>query len=1156
MKKSYFKTMIAFAAILLFGCITANAQYNVTVAKDGSGNYTSVQTAIDSAPANQTIPYKIFIKKGKYIEKITVPANKTFLYFIGESINETIISWNDYSGKPGVNYIATITINGNDCAMLNLTVENSYGRQNDGPQALAVQANSDRLIFKKCRFISGQDTFMANGNGKKQYFNNCYFDGNTDFIYGSAIAAFDSCVIFCRDRLDGSSGGYFTAADTPPLQVYGYVFRNCLLPENNGTTTYTLGRPWGNDVQPYSSNTKVVFLNCRMGKNISPLRWSPWSATTDTSVITYAEYNTMYFNGKLVDLSKRLSWTKQFDSITAAPYFVNNNLYGTWDPCAVLTSACIPMDPILSLSNIRVNRNTSASTVKFNLCWPVKGALIELLRSTDSLNFSATASAVSSFNTLTDTSVAYQFTDVLPPAGVSYFYRVRVTKTGLESTSGDTMLKVNTSIPLNGDFRSTSSGGWSNNASAIATITSGAVTAVTVTSSPTGYTGVPTVTFAAAPSGGTTAKGTAIVTGGVVTGVSITTAGLGYTTAPSVTFSTASVGGNSVWEKYNSSTSSWVMVPFGSGPSGTNVTIQSGHTITLNGLASATNVTIQKGATLNSTGNATGSGALGPQTFRIGSGTSPVSAVLQNDGVFGSNNGVGDGIICDVWSSCKDMIITGSGITSISRLRASPGNLNALNIVIDQNMSVGYNNVCFTGYYNSSSNTAPENCTITINKGDTVKITNPSGGIHGNANLSANPQGNITYNINGTLDLSAMTTVQNFVPSTNAASTSSVTTININGRLILGSGGLNAISSVTTNSATARINVNDGGVLDASLAINTFKTTTAAYGSFIVLKGSGVLKRTVAANPTTFPIGTAATSYTPVILTNNGSTEVFSVGVSNTFSNPITDTTKAVTKQWNIIPTNGSGALVNAAFGWGNVDQGASFLATGSLVVGQNNGNSWLSTNTSIDSGIGTLSSPYMASVAGLTTFGNFTIANAGALPVKLIAFDGTYSNNQVNLVWATANEINLSSFIVEKSVDGKNFKSVGNVYASNSKLNNNYSFVDADFNESVSYYRLKSINTDFSFTYSKTVVVTKNIGSALSVFPNPVSSILSMKHDKAKSNSIVKVFAADGKKLIEQKVKINATQSSVDVSKLKDGNYLLMFINGDDKLSMKILKQ
>ncbi len=1155
MKKGYLKSMIVLATIFLFGSYVANAQYDVTVAKDGSGNFTTLQAAIDAAPAGQTTPYKIFIKKGKYVEKVTIPATKTFLYLIGESINETIISWNDYTGKPGgSSNVSSLTINGNDCALITLTVENSWGRQNDGPQALAVQANADRLIYKKCRFISGQDTFMANGNGRRQYFSNCYFDGNTDFIYGSAIAAFDSCVIFCRDRLDGSAGGYLTAADTPPLQTYGYVFRNCLLPLNNGTTTYTLGRPWGNDVQPYSSKTKVVFLNCRMGKNISPQRWSPWSTATDTTVITYAEYNTMYFNGTPVDLSKRLSWTQQFDSTTAAPYLVNSNLFGTWDPCAVLASACALMDPFLSLSNIRVNRNTTASTIKFNLCWPVNGATLELLRSTDSLNFATTATSVSSFTTVTDTSVAYQFTDALPAAGVSYFYRVKVSKAGLESASGDTMLMVNTSIPLSGDFRSTGSGGWSNNASAISTLTSGAVTAVTITSSPTGYTSAPTVTFAAPPTGGTRATGTAVLTGDIITGVTITTAGAGYTTAPSVTFSTTGVGGNSIWEKYSSSSNTWSAVAFGTGPSNTNVTIQSGHTITLNGLASATNLTIQNGAILNSTGNAAGSGVTAPQTIRIGSGTAPVTATLQNDGTLGSTTGTGDGVLLEVFSSCSDFTITGAGTTMISRMRPTPGNKNALNIVIDQNMSFGYNNVCFTGFYNSSANLATENCTITINPGSTVTIANPSGGIHGSANLSANPQGNVTYNINGILDLSAMTTIQNFVPSTNASSVASVTTMNINGTVLLGKGGINTISSVATNPATARININDGGVLDASLA-NTLKTTTAANGSFFIIGGAGLLKRTVDANATLFPIGTSATSYTPVLLSNSSTADAISVGVNNVFANPLANPLSAVSKQWNIIPTSVSGDVVNASFGWGTADQGATFSPTGSLVGAQYNGSAWVGTATTIDSGAGTLSSPYMASVTGLTSFGNFAIANASALPLKLVSFNAAYANKQVKIGWATANETLLSSFAIERSIDGKNFTSIGTMKANNIVGRNNYSFVDANVDAGIVYYRLKSINTNGTYAYSNDVSVRiAKIG--LSIYPNPVTSAVTVSYDKVGANAVLKVYAIDGKQLIVKPLVQNATQSAVNLSGLAKGSYLLTITNGNETQRATIIKQ
>ena len=97
------------------------------------------------------------------------------------------------------------------------------------------------LCSRTAVFTGGQDTLLANGNGKRQYFSNCYIDGNTDFIFGSAIAIFDSCVIYPRDRVDGSSGGYLTAANTPAGQAYGYVFSAIAGSRRTGALPHT---PW------------------------------------------------------------------------------------------------------------------------------------------------------------------------------------------------------------------------------------------------------------------------------------------------------------------------------------------------------------------------------------------------------------------------------------------------------------------------------------------------------------------------------------------------------------------------------------------------------------------------------------------------------------------------------------------------------------------------------------------------------------------------------------------------------------------------------------------------------------------------------------------------------------------------------------------------
>ncbi|MEI2707512.1 MAG: pectinesterase family protein [Chitinophagaceae bacterium] len=182
------KCLLTLFAFLSFA-VLANAQYDLTVAQDGTGNHTTVQAAVNAAPTGRTTPYKILIKKGKYREKITIPSNKPFIYLIGEDVGTVTLSWDDYNGKPmpgggtyGTSNSATVTISAPDCAALNITFENTTG---DAPQALAINVNATRCAFKNCRFLGGQDTVLTNGNGNLQYFKNCYIDGVVDFIFGA-----------------------------------------------------------------------------------------------------------------------------------------------------------------------------------------------------------------------------------------------------------------------------------------------------------------------------------------------------------------------------------------------------------------------------------------------------------------------------------------------------------------------------------------------------------------------------------------------------------------------------------------------------------------------------------------------------------------------------------------------------------------------------------------------------------------------------------------------------------------------------------------------------------------------------------------------------------------------------------------------------------
>lgn len=440
--------------------------YDALVAKDGSGNYTSVQAAITAAPGNRITPWRIFIKKGKYVETVVIPSNKPFMQLIGENMAETIISFDNYSGKAnpaggtyGTSTCGTMIINAADVMLMNLSVENATGyginanalvpAPGDGPQAVAVYTTSDRVVFYNCRMNSGQDTYYGGNNrGTRVYMKNSYIDGNTDFIFGSSTIIFDTCIIYPRTRLDNSTGGYVTAANTKFESGYGYVFRDCKLTKNRGTTLYTLGRPWQNDAGTADiakSYNKTVFLNSFMGASIKPEGWSTWDAGTNTSFITYAEYNTKNYDGTVKDISGRVSWSKQLTAGEAAKYYNNDTVFvnantpamPTWNPYTTWPELNNAFVPELSASNVLVRKSSISSTtsnVTWNITWPMAGIQCDLYRSSDKQNFSLIDTQYSS----EDSAANFSYTDNVPAAGTSYYYIVRLSKAGFTTTTSDT----------------------------------------------------------------------------------------------------------------------------------------------------------------------------------------------------------------------------------------------------------------------------------------------------------------------------------------------------------------------------------------------------------------------------------------------------------------------------------------------------------------------------------------------------------------------------------------------------------------------------------------------------------------------------------------------------------------------------------------------
>jgi pectin methylesterase-like acyl-CoA thioesterase len=432
------------------------------VAKDGSGDYTSIQAAINAAPTAQTAPYKIYIRKGKYVETVNIPSNKPFIQLVGESLAETIISYDNYSGKAnpaggtyGTSTSATVIINAADVMLMNLSIENATGyginanavvpAPGDGPQAVAVYTTSDRVVFYNCRMNGGQDTYYGGNNrGTRCYFKNCYVDGNTDFLFGSSTIIFDTCIIYPRTRLDNATGGYVTAVNTKLESGYGYVFRDCKITKNRGFTLYSLGRPWQNDASTADaakSRNKTVFLNTTMGSTVRADGWSAWDAGTNTSYITYGEYNSKTYNGAPVNVSSRVSWSKQLTAAEAVKYYNNDTVFvnantpamATWNPYATWSELGAAFKPELAVSNL-IAKKGATTAITWNMSWPMSGITCELYRSNDKTNFSMINSQVST----EDTACNFSFSDNIPPPGQTYYYIVRTSKSGHTSTTSDT----------------------------------------------------------------------------------------------------------------------------------------------------------------------------------------------------------------------------------------------------------------------------------------------------------------------------------------------------------------------------------------------------------------------------------------------------------------------------------------------------------------------------------------------------------------------------------------------------------------------------------------------------------------------------------------------------------------------------------------------
>ena len=303
--------------VAVSGTWAQERQDTIVVSRDGTGNFRTLQEAIESARAFMDYTVTIYVRNGVYKEKVIVPSWVENIDIIGEDRDKTIITYDDHANinKMGTFRTYTVKVEGSDITFKNLTIENNAAQLG---QAVALHTEGDRLKFINCRILGNQDTIYTGAKFTRLYFKDCYIDGTTDFIFGPSTALFEDCIIHSKRN------SYVTAASTPKEAKYGYVFKHCKLTAEPGVDKVYLGRPW----RPYAY---TLFIECELGKHIVSAGWHNWGKQSNEETARYMEYKN---TGEGANTSERVAWSKQLTKKEAEAVTVDAifRTQSNWNP--------------------------------------------------------------------------------------------------------------------------------------------------------------------------------------------------------------------------------------------------------------------------------------------------------------------------------------------------------------------------------------------------------------------------------------------------------------------------------------------------------------------------------------------------------------------------------------------------------------------------------------------------------------------------------------------------------------------------------------------------------------------------------------------------------------------------------------------------------
>ncbi len=315
------------------------------IANSTPRDYATLQEAIDAIPADNREPVTLYLCAGEYPGRVIV--NRDHVHIVGEDREGTVITHSgcandlDETGAQKGTFLSyTFLVTGNDVTVENLTIRNDAGDGRAVGQAVAVYAAGDRGVWRNVRMIAHQDTLFCGPTmpkvardalphvipegvqsvgdcppvASRQYFENCFIQGDVDFIFGPYRCWFEGCRLHMNER-----GGWYTAANTPESSPYGLIFHRCRLTGDCAPGQAFLGRPWRRYAQTY-------FLHCEMDACVAPEGFQDWADKPVTR--RCGEYATL---GARADQSPRHPGQARLTDEEAARITLAEVL-GDWDP--------------------------------------------------------------------------------------------------------------------------------------------------------------------------------------------------------------------------------------------------------------------------------------------------------------------------------------------------------------------------------------------------------------------------------------------------------------------------------------------------------------------------------------------------------------------------------------------------------------------------------------------------------------------------------------------------------------------------------------------------------------------------------------------------------------------------------------------------------